>query len=148
MQEKTKKQQEIFLLEDFTTKINTFNNKVPKCIFTEIKSWIKPNVEYDFERLPQQLEKKIKQQIYNKLNKDLFKEKFILDFDLRSSGLKKNKLSFLKINLSLFPNTLLPFLNENHREEIEKLIKEIIIILKEKDINYYGRKQYGLSDNK
>ena len=145
MTQKVKKQCVLSTSTNFSVKVNTINPKSTECLFVDIKSWIKPQAEYDFEKLPSSINKKIKQDIFYKLKDAPFEKNFILDFDLRASGLRKDKLSFMKINLALFPKTPLPFLHDTYKETLNGIINDTIKILEDYDIKYYKNKKNGIS---
>jgi hypothetical protein len=64
----------------------------------------------------------IKHSIYESLDKELFDDKFIVDLDLRSSGLNQGKKSFMNLEINFFLN------HEGHdfkSKEIKESLKDI-----------------------
>jgi hypothetical protein len=74
-----------------------------KSLYLNIQTWVEPIVECDnWNRTVLNLSRTIKHSIYNSLNKKLFDTKFIVDLDLRSSGLKVGKKSFMNLEVNFF----------------------------------------------
>ena len=63
-----------------------------KSLYLNIQTWVEPIYECDnWTRTVLNLSRSIKHSIYESINKQIFDEKFIVDLDLRSSGLNLNK---------------------------------------------------------
>ena len=74
-----------------------------KSIYLNIQTWVEPIKESDnWNRVVLNLSRFIKHTVYNTINNDLFEQKFIVDLDLRSSGLTMGKKSFLNLEVILF----------------------------------------------
>ena len=80
----------------------TVDSKNLKSIYLNIQSWVEPKgLEMDWIRPVSILNKNIKSTLGEVINKDLFNDKFIVDLDLRSSGIQVNKKSFLNFKSTL-----------------------------------------------
>ena len=67
-------------------------------IYLNIQTWVEPKDDVEnWSRVVLNLSRSIKHTIYNNINKELFNENFIVDLDLRSSGICLNKKSFLNL---------------------------------------------------
>ena len=74
-----------------------------KSIYLNIQTWVEPIKDSEnWQRVVLNLSRAIKHSIYEKIDKDYFEEKFIVDLDLRSSGLNQGKKSFLNLEINLF----------------------------------------------
>ena len=67
-----------------------------------LETWIEPKDEIDFNKRTVSIRKQLYNNIYEKLDKDFFHSDYILDFNLCSSGMKKNRKSFAAIEITLF----------------------------------------------
>jgi hypothetical protein len=55
------------------------------------------------------MNRSVKHSIFNNINKEIFDDKFIVDLDLRTSGLQLKKKSFMNLEINLFLNQELDF---------------------------------------
>jgi len=87
----------------FRTSYGTVDVKSFKSLYLNLSSWVEPL--HDLERWGEKINRmkyKIKSVVHNQINETPFKEKVIVDLDLRSSGIKKGKRSFMKCEVTLF----------------------------------------------
>jgi len=125
------------------------DNKNPKSVFVNLTSWLEPlsEDEEDYSKIIKQLNKKIKQFVYDYFsnNKENFfiKDKTIIDLDLRESGIRFGKKSFMSCELTLFQNG-----NEGLNTEImQKKLNEITTLVineifnKNKNFKYHKKKE-------
>lgn len=74
-----------------------------KSLYLNIQTWVEPIVDCDnWNRTVLNLSRAIKHSIYESLNDKIFDTKFIVDLDLRSSGLKYGKKSFMNLEINFF----------------------------------------------
>jgi hypothetical protein len=74
-----------------------------KSIYLILECWLEPKSETEnWSRIVNLLDREIKSVIKTSLNNKIFKEKFISDLDLRYSGMKLSKRSFLSLEINLF----------------------------------------------
>jgi hypothetical protein len=81
-------------------KINygTVDSKNLKSLYLNIQTWAEPKDEIEYpNRVINNLSRSIKHTVLEFIDKDLFDDKFIVDLDLRSSGILKGKKSFLNL---------------------------------------------------
>lgn len=99
-----------------------------KSIYLNIQTWVEPKKDSDnWNRVVLNLSRAIKHSVHNNLNNDLFKENFIVDLDLRSSGISLSKKSFLNLEINLFfKEENLDFKDTNLKENFKSLTKNII----------------------
>ena len=118
------------LLENDKTKIGTVNNKESKSLYLNFCAWGElkeegENFNYDF--FLSNIRKKIKQKISNTVNKELFHEnKYIVDLDMRTSGLNINKRSFMSCEITLYQKKHLPINKINIVENSKKIIYDVV----------------------
>lgn len=129
------KQVKLPVNENFTVKYGTINALNPQSIFVSIHSWATPKHNLRFDKKLRKLNLAVKNKIYEEINYEVFHKKYIVDFDLRSSGLQKDKQSFLAIEITLYPKEIIPFPDELYGSNIEKLINNLLVDIK-KDRNF------------
>lgn len=99
--------------ENFKLKIGTTNKINPIVIYIEGKAFISPSEEKDdYSRDIAEIKHRFKRSISDSLTRsDMFDNKYILDFQVASSGIAVNKKSFLSFQ----------FLIKQRRDNILKL---------------------------
>lgn len=118
------------LLNNYKTKIGTVNNKESKSLYINLTAWgqlkeIDENLNYDY--FLSNIRKKIKQKLNNSLNEELFhSNKYIVDLDMRTSGLSVEKRSFMSCEITLYQKKYLPLNKPKILDNTKKIIKEVI----------------------
>jgi hypothetical protein len=97
-------------------------------IYLNIQTWVEPKIEVEnWNRVVLNLSRSIKHTIHNNLNQKLFKENFIVDLDLRSSGISLGKKSFLNLEINFFITSKeLDFKSSELKEDLKSLTKNIL----------------------
>ncbi len=118
------------LKENYNVKLGTVNNKDPKSIYLNITAWGDP-INYDesnnYVSIINRLKKHIKSKLYENLNKDrYYPNNYIVDLDMRHSGIKNNKRSFMSCEITLYQKDKLPVTDDKLQGETKKIINEII----------------------
>jgi len=115
---KTGKEIKINNVNDFNIVFGTLNDKEPKSVYINISSWceLKDNPETNYSRVIKNLNKKIKQEIFKLLLSRGFNEvniyRYISDLDIRESGVKQGKRSYMNCEITLFLNKELKLKSE------------------------------------
>lgn len=101
---KTGKQFKLNLNSKFRTYYGSVDYKKPKSIYLTISSWFSPNNDSDnWDRVVGKLKRKIKYNILETTSPDLFiPHKHIVDLDIRTSGIRENKRSYMSCEITLF----------------------------------------------
>ena len=114
-----------------TTKVmyGTTDSFELKSIYLNLQTWVEPKEELEnWERIVLNLSRQIKHTIFNNINTKIFKKNFIVDLDLRASGLIPNKKSFLNLEINLFLDEKdVDFKSNYLRDNLKDLSKKIII---------------------
>lgn len=99
-----------------------------KSIYLNIQTWVEPHKDSDnWNRVVLNQSRSIKHTILRSINHNLFKENFIVDLDLRHSGISLGKKSFLNLEINLFTNIdNLDFKDFSIKESLKELTKNII----------------------
>ena len=102
------------------------DSKNLKSVYINIQSWVTPKSEYDnWNRIVCNLSRDIKHSVFNSINHELFKEKSIVDLDLRTSGIAHGKKSFLNLEVNLYTNHEIDFKSNEVKDSVKKIIKNI-----------------------
>lgn len=74
-----------------------------KSLYLNIQTWVEPIYECDnWSRTVLNLSRGVKHSVYESLNNKIFDTKFIVDLDLRSSGLNLGKKSFMNLEVNFY----------------------------------------------
>lgn len=135
--------------KNYNVSYGTVNNKIPKAIYINISAWGEPKseLEHNYNRLIKDIDKKIRQSIYNFLEDNnilLFaKERTIVDFDIKESGIKFGKRSFTNCEITLYLKNELSVNSESLKPIIYELINLVIKSNLEncKNFKFYRKKR-------
>lgn len=99
-----------------------------KSIYLNIQTWVEPIKESDnWNRVVLNLSRSIKHTVYNTINNDLFEHNFIVDLDLRSSGLTMGKKSFLNLEINLFLKQKdVDFKSQQLKDYLKVMVKNVM----------------------
>lgn len=113
--------------ESFKVNYGTVDSKTLKSVYLNVQTWAEPKEEIHSPiRCVNNLSRQIKHTIYDKLNRDIFNENFIVDLDLRSSGIQINKKSFLNLECFFYLKTENDFKSLLLKNEIKRITDFII----------------------
>lgn len=139
-------------------KVNQFKNynvsygcvdsKNPKAPYITIAAWADPRNEDEtrYSRVIRNFDKKVRQTVYNFLdtsNTELFcKDRTIIDFDMKESGVKFGKRSFAHCEITLYLKNEYSLSSDYMREIMTDLISDVIKnnFENNKDFDFYKKK--------
>jgi hypothetical protein len=97
-----------------------------KSIYLVLQTWVTPIVEKEnWNTTVGSITRTIKHKIYEFLNREMFRDQFIVDLDLRTSGLKTSKSSFLNLEITFFTKENIEFKSDKLCNELKKITEEI-----------------------
>jgi hypothetical protein len=119
-----------------TTKINGFrtskvhygtvDSKEFKSLYLNLQTWVEPKDDYEnWNRIVLNMNRAIKHSVFENIDKNLFDDKFIVDLDLRTSGLQLKKKSFMNLEINLFLTQEIDFKSTKLKKSLKNIIKEI-----------------------
>ena len=119
-----------------TSKLNIFENakcfygtvdsKELKSIYIVIQSWVEPKKEVtNWDRVTGNLNRQIKHTLLEVVDSEIFDNNFIVDLDLRSSGIQLNKKSFMNLEITFFMKDSMDFKSSILKERIRKIAKSV-----------------------
>jgi hypothetical protein len=133
----------------YNVSFGSVDNKRAKSIYINLSSWVEPkeDVEHiNYTRRIKNINKKIRQTVYNLLNtKDtlFFENQTIIDLDIRESGIKYGKRSFMSCEITLYASNEIPVNDECMKESLSKIYLSIIKNVFENDetFEFYKKKK-------
>lgn len=109
--------------KNFKTSYGTVDSKNLKSIYINIQSWVEPKKSLEnWNREVSCLNRLIKQLLLEVSDKFLFHNKFIVDLDLRTSGISLGKRSFMNLEITIYTKTEIDFKSIKLKNEIKKLV--------------------------
>ena len=104
----------------------TVDSKEFKSLYLNLQTWAEPKEDYEtWVRITQNMSRSIKHSVYDNIDKTLFDDKFIIDMDLRTSGLHMKKKSFLNLEINLFLIDEVDFKDTKLKRKLKSIIKGI-----------------------
>jgi len=111
------------IFDDAKCQYGTVDSKKLKSIYIVLQTWVEPKDDYDnWTKITGEIKRQILHTLLEIVDHTTFEKKQIVDLDLRTSGIQKNKKSFLNLELTLFI----------HKENID--FKSLILRSKIKNI--------------
>jgi len=105
-----------------------------KSIYLNIQTWVEPKENFEhWERIFSTMTRNIKHLVYESLDKEIFKDNFIVDLDLRTSGLQIKKKSFMNLEINLYLKNHIDFKSLTLKKSVKKIVKEIYVNLFKKN---------------
>ena len=144
---KTGKRIPLVVDSKFKSHIGTVDSKNLKSLYIQFSSWVEPVSESScWGCVVKNFKKSIKTEMSGLINLDNFKPKVIVDLDLRSSGIKVGKRSFMKCEVTLFLNNLKTtkdLKSSDIKNSVDLLTSEIInkSLKTSKDFEFHATKR-------
>ena len=118
----------------FKTSYGTVDVSSLRSIYLNMSTWVEPIEEATNWSSPiKKVKSTIKHKIHHQLNDSPFKDKTIVDLDLRASGIKKGKRSFLRCEVTLYLKELkykdikVPCISDSIINITDKIINETLL---------------------
>ena len=130
---KTGKELKINNFKNYNIVLGSVNNRHPKAVYLNISAWSEPQSEGEisYTRVIRDLNKKVKQALFNLFDLDtdteFIKDRTIVDLDIRESGIRYGKRSFMNCELTLFLNTEISINSERMKGMLDSIITTVIV---------------------
>ena len=141
------KEVRINLPYEYNVVSGTVDNKNPKSLYIQISAWGKPKTfseQQDYNNILKFKSKKVKRKLFEVLDNTIFhKDRSIVDFNMASSGIYKDKRSFMSVEMTLFKkDPLLPVNSEKLQPILGTISEKIItdVFERDKDFKFYKKK--------
>jgi hypothetical protein len=118
----------------------TVDSKEFKSLYLNLQTWVEPKNEYEnWNRITQNMCRSIKHSVFEHVDKSLFDSKFIVDMDLRTSGLQLKKKSFMNLEINLFLLEPIDFKDMKLKRKLKNIIKGIYddVLTKNENFKFY-----------
>ena len=115
------------IFDDAKCYYGTVDSKNLKSIYLVLQTWVEPINEYDnWTKITGEIKRKILHTLLEVVDYKTFEKKQIVDLDLRTSGIQRNKKSFLNLEITLFIHTdNLDFKSLILRSKIKNILSSI-----------------------
>ena len=129
---KTGKEIKISKFNNYSVVIGSTNNKNSKANYINISAWAEPQFfeEVNYKRIIKDINKKIKQLLFNLLSTNDYDEfsqdKTIVDLDIRESGIRYGKRSFINCEITLFLKSEIQVNSDYMKLMLDKIIDDVI----------------------
>jgi len=114
----------------YKIRLGTVDNKNPKSIYISLCAWGEPmkkteNINYN--SVISNLRKQIKHNINSTIDiNDFHRDKYIVDLDMRSSGISDDKRSFMSCEITLFQKNNIPVNKPKMVNTATNIVKNVI----------------------
>lgn len=118
----------------------TVDSKELKSIYVNLQTWVEPKYEMEnWTSVVSNMSRSIKHSVYDSIDNSIFDKKYIVDMDLRTSGLNINKKSFMNLEMNFFINTQIDFKSKELKKSVKSIISSIYrdIIYKNNYFNFF-----------
>jgi len=115
------------IFEDAKCYYGTVDAKNLKSVYIVLQTWIEPTDEdKNWNRLIGEIKRQIQHTLLEVIDNTIFERKQIVDLDLRTSGIQKNKKSFFNLELTLFiHNQFIDFKSLMLKNKIKNILNSI-----------------------
>ncbi len=104
----------------------TVDAKNLKSIYINIQSWVEPIKFFeDWNRPVSTLTKNVKSVLNEVVDKIMYENKFIVDLDLRTSGISLGKRSFMNLEITLFVKKPIEFKSITMKKNIKDIVSSV-----------------------
>jgi len=115
---------------NYKTVSGTVDNTTPKSVYVSISSWANPKIEesdINYDKILSKINNKIRKSVNSNLSNNLFnKKKYIVDFDMKSSGIRYGKKSFMNCEITLYQKLKLKLNETPLQTELKNIILNVI----------------------
>ena len=116
---KTGKTLKVSGFDNLKVSYGTVDFKNFKSLYLNIQSWLQPKADLEsWDRVVNNLRKEIKHVVNDIINPIFFENNYIVDLDLRTSGIQYGKKSFMNLEITLYVKPNVAFKSTELRNEI------------------------------
>lgn len=142
MLKKLGKEKSVKFNPNFRTKYGTVDAADFKAIFLQVESWVQPvNNEVDHKKSVTYLKNIAYNAIYGNIDRSLFSDRFIIDLDLRTSGMNVDKRSFMCLEVTLYIKDGTQFKSPKINNQSIKLLNEMTSRLENNNFSFKTTKK-------
>lgn len=117
---------EIKGFKNLKSNYGTVDAKNLKSIYLNIQSWVEPKTdEVNWVRPVSMMNKKIKSTLNEIIDPQFFDDNFIVDLDLRTSGISLKKRSFMNLEITFFTKKEIDFKSIELKNYLKRVVEYI-----------------------
>jgi hypothetical protein len=115
------------VFDDAKCHYGTVDSKELKTVYIVLQTWVEPITdEHNWVKITGLIKRQILHTLLEVVDITTFERKQIVDLDLRTSGIQKNKKSFLNLEITLFVHDkTIDFKSLNLRSKLKKIITSV-----------------------
>jgi hypothetical protein len=111
---------------NYKVSYGTVDSTLNQSIYLNLSTWVQPiTSDFDAKKLISSLTKTIKQSVYENIQNTHFNGNYIIDVDIRESGFRFGKSSFMSCNITLFTNVPVVDIEDSVSTISDKIIKRM-----------------------
>lgn len=132
------------LYSSIKTSYGTVDSKNFKSLYINIQSWVCPKKHQEsYNRIVSSIAREIKLTLNESINQEIFIQDYIVDLDLRTSGISCGKKSFLNLEITIFTKSQIEFRSNQVKDSVKTIIKNIYRdnILHNRHFEFYSTKK-------
>lgn len=141
MLKKLGKEKVLNLNTNFRLKYGTVDATNFKAIFLQLESWVQPiSIEVENKKSAAYIRNIAYNVLREKLDKDLFSSRFIIDLDLHTSGMSVDRRSFMCLEVTLYIKDNTPFKSPKIANQSIEILNEMVLRLENNNYNFKSTK--------
>ena len=104
----------------------TVDSKDLKTVYVILQSWVEPKKEvFNWKSTTGMFEREIKHILLEVVDQFIFEKHYIVDMDLRSSGIQIGKRSFMNLEITLYLKSHMDFKSIILKDRIKRIVDAI-----------------------
>ena len=129
---KNGKELKVTSFKNYNVVFGSVNNKHSKAVYINISAWAEPQNDetISYSRIIKDINKKVKQSLFDifdsETETEIKKNNTIVDLDIRESGIRYGKRSFMNCEITLFLTSEIPVNSENMKDKLDLVTNKII----------------------
>jgi hypothetical protein len=134
------KEKKVLKNKEFRIKYGTVDALKLNSIYLVIESWVIPTEELNYESYIRLMRRQIILKLNQHLDQKMFNKHFIVDLDLRSSGMSTDRKSFMLLEITLYPKIKPKFNSEILLNNVDVVSNIILESLKQNKFKFNSNK--------
>jgi hypothetical protein len=134
------KERKLFTNTNFRVKYGTIDALKLNSIYIDIESWVQPKEPLSYESYIRLMRRQVILSLNNELDSNFFNQNFIVDLDLRASGMDPKRKSFMLLEVTLYPKIKPKFTSKELNQKVEEVTNVIINTLQKNKFNFNSKK--------
>lgn len=134
------KEKTLFKNESFRVKYGTIDALKLNSIYVNVESWVEPQELINFDSNTRLTRTNIIRELHKDIDKKFLSDNFIVDLNLKSSGMTLNKKSFMCIEITIYPKRFVKFNSDFIKDQIKIVAMTVINVVEKNNFKFYSKK--------